>query len=167
MIRIVYDTLRTVFDEVIIAGGDTAGLRELGLDSHPDPVAGKGALGGIYNGLLRSASTAVFVCGCDMPLIKPAAIRTVLQAAADEDILIPLIDGIRQPLHAVYRRTILPSAERLATQDNCYLPDLLGEVNVRYLEEATFADVPDYALSFVSLNDQDMVAQYRRHLERL
>ena len=167
MIKIVADALKVVFDKVIVAGGDIEKLGEQGLICYPDPVPGKGALGGIYNGLANSDSESVFFCGCDMPLIKPDVIRIISDNIGDEDILMPVIKGTRQPLHAVYKKTILPAVKQLVNSNDLFLPDLFEKVEVRHLDEYIFSKIPDYHLSFVNLNNPDAISQYGPQLQRL
>ena len=167
MISIVADILHTVFDRVIVAGGDEVRLDELGLTCCADPVPDKGALGGIYNGLINTDADSIFFCGCDMPLLKPAVIRRIIDNMADEDVLMAMVNNIRQPLHAVYKRKILPAVEELIAQENKYLPDLFQDAVVRHLAEAAMADIPDYRLSFVSLDSPSAVSQYKPHLDKL
>jgi len=167
MVKIIIDILGSDFDEVIIAGGDMEKSQEHGLVCYPDPVPDKGALGGIYNGLIHSNSQFIFCCGCDMPLIKPDVIRVILDNISDEDVLMPVINNKRQPLHAVYKKSLLPLVERLVNSSDRFLPDLFERAKVRYLDECHFSKLPGYDLSFVSFDDLNAVAQYRSHLEKL
>ena len=167
MIRIVADVLETEFNHVLIAGGDQEKLNEHGLGCYPDPVPGRGALGGIYTGLLHSDSPWFFCCGCDMPLLKRPVIRRIVDNLGDEDVLVPVVNGLRQPLHAVYKRSMFPTVKELIGQKDKYLPDLFESVKVRYLDEAAVADIPDYQLSFVSLDSPEKVSQYQSHLDGL
>ena len=167
MIRIVADTLTKEFEEVFVAGGDLQRLHECNLTGYPDPVPGKGALGGIYNGLTRTKADWIFFCGCDMPLIKSAIIRAVVDSIGDEDILMPIVGQVRQPLHAVYKRTIIPAVRDLVHGRDGFLPDLLPRANVRYLNENLFSGIPDYEHSFASINDLATATQYRSHLDKL
>ncbi|MDH4158256.1 MAG: molybdenum cofactor guanylyltransferase, partial [candidate division Zixibacteria bacterium] len=79
MVSIVADVLGGIFDEVFVAGGEPQEYEKLGLVCFPDPVEGKGALGGVYNALSRASSEYIFCCGCDMPLIR----RNVVGAITD------------------------------------------------------------------------------------
>lgn len=167
MISIVADTLKTEFDRVLVAGGDKQKLNERGLVCYPDPVADRGALGGIYTGLLYSDSPWFFCCGCDMPLLKQPVVGRIIDNIADEDVLMPVVNNVRQPLHAVYKKRILPAVKELMSQKKKYLPDLFEGVRVRYLDEGVVADIPDYQLSFVNFNSADMVSQYRSYLVNL
>lgn len=167
MVEVVVDVLKSEFERIIIAGGDVTRFQEYGLVCYHDPIEGKGALGGIYNGLMHTKANWFFCCGCDMPLLKRLVIRRIIDNIGDEDVLMPVVNNIRQPLHALYKKRILPAIKKLMGQKNKYLPDLFESVKVRYLDETVVADIPDYQLSFVSFNNPDMLSQYRSHLDNL
>ena len=164
MIRIVADILLTIFDEVIVAGGDKSKLDQLGLNVFSDQVPDRGALGGIHNGLVHTEEDSIFFCGCDMPMLNTDVIRVVLQNNGAEGALIPIVDDKRQPLHAVYSRSILPNVERLLHCEDCYLPDLWQHVTVKFLDEAAFEKIDNYHLSFVSFNDLSTIDRYKNFL---
>lgn len=166
MISIVAERLAPVFDSIIVAGGDTVRMSGIGLTSYPDPVPDKGALGGIYNGLLNTESEWIFCCGCDMPLLQPDVIRAMIASIGDEDALIPMIDQTWQPMHAIYQKKALPAIEQLAKQTNSFLPDLSEVINIRHIEQEALESIPDWLLSFVSFNDMETVERYRMHLTK-
>lgn len=167
MITIVGDRLQKLFESVFIAGFPSTQIAPAGLTCFPDRYVGKGALGGIHTALTNTTDQWVFCCGCDMPLVQAAVIHRITESMSDEDILMPVISGVRQPLHAVYNRRILPIVERLCAASDTYLPDLFTRTNVRCLEDACFADIPGYALSFVGLNDRHQVERYATELSTL
>ncbi len=164
MIRIVADILLTIFDEVIVAGGDKSRLDQFGLNVFSDRVPNRGVLGGIHNGLIHTEEDSIFFCGCDMPLLNTDVIRAVLQNVGAEDALVPVVDDKRQPLHAVYSRSILPNVERLLCCEGYFLPDLWQYVKVKFLDEAAFAKIDNYHLSFISFNDLSTVDKHRHLL---
>ena len=167
MITIVGDRLQKLFDNVFIAGFPSAQFAPAGLTCLPDRYVGKGALGGIHTALTNTTDQWVFCCGCDMPLVQAAVIYRITESIRDEDILLPVIGGVRQPLHAVYNRRILPIVEHLCAANDAYLPDLFTRANVRCLEDDCFADIPGYALSFVGLNDRHQIERYATELSTL
>ena len=167
MVRIVADVLGAVFDQVIVAGGEPDQYAEIGLTCSPDPIKEKGALGGILNAFSNTSADSIFICGCDMPLVQVDVIRQILDNANDSDIILPIMDGIRQPLHAMYHRTVLPVVEELIHDSASFLPDLFGRVKVLSLDNDIFASIPNAPLSFVSFNDLTTMNQYQQYIERL
>lgn len=164
MIAVVADRLALVFDDTLVAGWPHDQPRPAALLCYPDKFAGKGALAGIQTALATAKGDWVFCCGCDMPLLQQAVIRRIVESVSDEDILLPVIGGIRQPLHALYKRHILTSVTQLCNEEGSSLPLLFGHVRTRHLPETCFQDIPDYALSFVSIDSHEKL---RDHASRL
>lgn len=98
----------------------------------------QGPLGGLAAAIERVGAARVFVCACDMPYLDPGAIAWL--AARGAEAVVPVADGVAQPLHAWYRRSPLvaalgPNVKRLR--------DLLDSLDVKYVPvSATPPDVP-------------------------
>jgi molybdopterin-guanine dinucleotide biosynthesis protein A len=85
-----------------------------------DAREGRGPLQGLAAGLaaIGDRATVAYVSSTDVPLLHPAFIRRVLQAlSSDHDVVLPEIDGHRQPLAAAYRADLLPAIEELIAAD--------------------------------------------------
>ena len=98
----------------VVVGGDENRLRALGLEVLPDQAPGAGPLGGILTALLhhRERFGQVVVLSCALPDPSPESIRTVAEAAADEDaIAVPVLRGRRQWMHAAWPMAVLPALE--------------------------------------------------------
>jgi molybdopterin-guanine dinucleotide biosynthesis protein A len=167
MVKVIADRLSRWFDEVLIAGGNPPDYESVGLKCIPDAHAGRYVLGGLHTGLLHSTSQAFFLCACDMPFINSDVVEIIRQNSGDEPATLPVVGGRRQPTHAIYNKSILPVVEELLKTAGVYLPTLLDQIHVNYLQEERFNSIPDYQLSFVNLNDRETVAKYRSHLEML
>lgn len=92
---------------VVAVGGDAAGLTALGLDHVPDRWPGEGPLGGVVTALGHAALPPVAaVLSCDLLRPDPAAIAGLVaeQARRGCDVVVPVVDGHHQWLHAVWRR---------------------------------------------------------------
>jgi len=93
---------------VVAIGGDVERLRALGLEAHPDRVAGEGPLRGIVTALELARTDVVFVAACDLLAPDELAMQEVLDALTlDADIVMPRTDRL-EPLLAAYRRRCLP-----------------------------------------------------------
>ena len=167
MVSVVLDRLKPHFRTVFLAGWPTGLTPPAGIDHYPDAFVGRAALGGIHTALANAPEEWVFCCGCDMPLVQPAVVSRLISQIDDEDILIPVINGVRQPLHAVYKRRLLSLVERLCKTGGAFLPHLFEEAAVRSLEESAFSSIPYYHLSFVSINTQDDLRAYAPFLKSL
>ncbi len=109
------ETLRGLFDEILVVGRDPGSFAPLGADAVlPDDSPGAGPLGGIATGLAHMKYDRGFFVACDMPLVDAQVVAALLEEAraADTDAVVPVHDGGPEPLHAVYAKTCLPAAER-------------------------------------------------------
>ena len=85
-----------------------------------DAREGRGPLQGLAAGLAAIGDRApiAYVTSTDVPLLHPAFVQRVVGALSDEfDVVLPEVDGHRQPLSAAYRTGLLPTIEELIAAD--------------------------------------------------
>ncbi|AEI42069.1 molybdenum cofactor guanylyltransferase [Paenibacillus mucilaginosus] len=96
---------------------ELAALREEGIAVRvvPDLVPARGPLGGLQSALHASSSDLLWVVGCDMPFVSSQAAAELAAVCLHTDAAaaVPCIAGRIHPLHGVYRKKILPLAERM------------------------------------------------------
>jgi len=119
-------------------------------DTYPD----KGPLGGIYTGLAASDSLHNLVVACDMPLLNPALLRYMIQVSADFDLVVPRVDDMVEPLHAVYSKGCLAPIGWLLEQGNLRVSKLFTMVRVRYVETEEINRFDPKHLSFFNINTE-------------
>jgi molybdopterin-guanine dinucleotide biosynthesis protein A len=75
----------------------------------------RGPLEGMAAGFRAFAgrADAVFITGCDAPLLVPAFVERMFELLGDYEIAVPRDGDFYHPLAAVYRTTVLPSIEKL------------------------------------------------------
>ncbi len=119
-----------------------------------DPHEYRGPLQGLVNGLtaLRGEVEAVYLSACDVPLLRAGFIQRVLESLEGVDMVVPEVAGFRQPLAAVYRVNVLPTAARLLQQQRFRLLELLEWHPVRILQGSEFAAVDPSLESLRNLN---------------
>lgn len=111
-----------------------------------DSVADAGPLRGLADAWagIRDRCDAVFICGCDAPFLTPAYIGRLVDLLGDRQAAVPVIDGYRQPLSAVYRAGIGSTIARLLDQDSSSMMELLDALDVRPVSPDELAEVdPD------------------------
>lgn len=142
------DVLRGLFDELILIANDPEPYRRFGLRIVGDERPGCGPLGGLQAALRAVRSERLFLCACDMPALSADAVRLV--AAADEtaDVVVPVVDGRPEPLHARYRKACLPAIERKLSEERYKVIGFFADVRVVEIPEAELRRV-DPALSFL------------------
>jgi molybdopterin-guanine dinucleotide biosynthesis protein A len=103
--------LEPLFSEIIIAGWPSGDPLPQGVRAVTDNYPGIGPLAGIEAALRACESPYLFVFGCDMPWLSGEMI--INQATeflkTPSDIFAARIEGLFEPLHSVYSRSIQPS----------------------------------------------------------
>ena len=146
----VVGVLRPLFDEVILVGH-----RRKGLERHrvfEDIRPGCGPLGGIYTALHATSAEHCFVCAADMPHMNPGFISHMTSLADDHDIILPVWSKGREPLHAVYRRTVLPLVEELLAKECFRVFSLVEQVDTLFIPEDAIRRYGDPAVMFSNIN---------------
>jgi len=117
-----------------------------------DIYLGKGPLGGIYSGLAASDSFYNLVVACDMPFLNQALLHYMIQLSANFDLVVPRLDDMVEPLHAVYSKDCLAPIEHLLKQGSLRVAQLFPLVRVRYVEAEEINRFDPEHLSFFNIN---------------
>ena len=117
-----------------------------------DLYPGKGALGGIYTGLISSASFHNFVVACDMPFLNVELLRYMSQLSPGFDLVVPSVGRNVEPLHAIYAKSCLEPIAELLRQGDFKISDLFNSVKVRYVEQDEIDKFDPEHLSFFNVN---------------
>jgi len=100
-------------------------------------------------------SEAVFVVGCDMPRFDPKIVEVLsssLRASPDSDAAVPVLEGRRQPLCALYRSPAWQSLHRVVAEGRRSLMAWLDALNVLEIAEAEFGEAELDPRDFRSAN---------------
>src|SRR4051812_33842424 len=75
-----------------------------------DEVEGRGPLQGLAAGLsaLEGKADAAFLASCDVPLLTPQFVRSVIGLVGDNSAAVPRVNERLHPLAAAYRLLVLP-----------------------------------------------------------
>jgi molybdopterin-guanine dinucleotide biosynthesis protein A len=131
-----------------------------------DPQPGRGPLQGLAAGLkaLRGRTDAAYVSSCDVPFLRPAFVRRLLELLGDFTICVPEVGGYRHPLAAVYRIEVADVASRLLAEHRLRPTFLFEEVPTRIVQPQELADVDPM---FQSLRNLNRPADYEAALQSL
>ena len=121
MLQRVLRLLKPIVDPlVVVAAGDQA-LPDLPANIHltHDETADRGPLQGIYAGLLalEGLAEAAYITSCDVPLLVPAFVETLIDNLGDHQIAVPVDSRFHHPLAAVYRIEVLSQVKQLLDSD--------------------------------------------------
>ena len=120
-----------------------------------DQHADRGPLEGLAAGLAALEGTvyqALYLSGCDVPLLRPAFVRRVVGLLGDDQIAMPLVDGRPHPLAAVYRRDVLALVHELLRADRLRLMELIDRCQTRLVSAADLADTDPKLGSLTNVN---------------
>ncbi|MGQ9631822.1 MAG: molybdenum cofactor guanylyltransferase [bacterium] len=152
----VIEGLEEVFPSVVVvAGRSTDRYAFLGRRTIPDLLEGKGSLGGIYTALQDSPFDYNFVVACDTPFINPTLIEFMLDFAdGRSDIVVPLIDGLFYPLHAIYSRRCSPFIEDRLIGDDLKIISFFPKMRVKCISEDQVRRLDPRMLCFFNINTE-------------
>lgn len=152
LIERVVRTLSQISDDVRIVTNEPEEYRSLGVPAVRDTWPGMGSLGGIYTGLEAARHPRAIVVGCDMPFLDLRLLRFMILLSADYDVVIPRLDGLLEPLHAIYGKACLGPIEDLLRAGDLRIVHFLGRVTVRYVERAEVEIFDPQQLSLFNVN---------------
>ena len=131
-------TIEELFDEIIIVTNEPKEFREfIQYKIVEDQYLKAGPLGGIHAALKATSEDAIFVFAGDMPFLDKGIITYQINEfnKRQHDVLIPEVDQFIEPLHAIYRKSVLNRLEKFLSEGKSKaVRDFLCEVNVGYLQ---------------------------------
>jgi len=149
----IIDILDELFDEIIIVTNRPEEFTEYSsCKIIGDRILNKGPLGGIHAALKETDKELLFVVAGDMPLIdKDYIVRQVDFYMKNVcEVLIPSVNNYIEPLHGIYKHTIMTILEDFLKKENNYaLRDFFKIADTRYLE---FEDSDKSKKAFTNIN---------------
>ncbi len=149
------------FDQTIIVTKRPELFKDFRVRVVKDALDVKGPLTGIYTGLLNARSEQCFVAACDMPFLNPRLIAYMAEVTGNFDAVVPLVEGLPEPLHAIYHRRNLPLMETAIRGGDLKISQLIDQLRVRYLSEHEITYYDPQKRSFMNLNTPE---QYKEAL---
>jgi molybdopterin-guanine dinucleotide biosynthesis protein A len=140
--------------------GLVASLRGQGIEAQdvPDRFPGAGPLAGLHAGLSAARCDLLLAVAGDMPFINPALMTHLVALAPGFDVVIPELphpgtgEPVKEPLHALYRRSCLEAAAARLAAGERQMVVFLPDVRVRVVAPAEIRDFdPDFR-SFFNVN---------------
>jgi molybdopterin-guanine dinucleotide biosynthesis protein A len=148
--------LRQVVEPVVVVAAPGQEVPPLSPDVAVvrDEQKGRGPLQGLAAGLraLAGRADAAYLSSCDVPLLRPAFVRRLLELLGEHAICVPRVGGYHHPLAAVYRLEVVADVERLLAADRLRPFFLFETVPTRVIDAAELADVDPRQESLRNLN---------------
>jgi molybdenum cofactor guanylyltransferase len=158
--------LKRLFGAVVIVAAPEQELPPLTAALVRDEVAYQGPVGGIYYGLRAAGAEFCFITSCDAPFLNTALIAYLIAQIPAYDVVVPYWEDRYQPLHAVYRKSVLPLLKDQLERGELRPVYLFDKVRTRKIDEDEIKSFDPYGLSFLNMNTpQDYQAAVKRWQE--
>jgi len=144
--------MKSIFHRVILLTNTPKEYSYLELPMVEDLIKGLGPMGGIYTGLRTMPDDAGFFVACDMPFLNRKLIHHMVEVRGDFDAVVPRMDWMLEPLHALYARKCLPAIREAIGQDEHQILKCFARMRVRYVDEEELRLWDQDLRSFFNIN---------------
>ena len=151
----VFETMQTLFEDVLIVTHQPVDFESFDGTVVSDIVGGAGALGGLLTALVHARAERCFVVGCDMPFLNAALIRRMLEKSAGHDVVVPVLGGDLQPLHAVYSKRCIPHIQERIAVGAFRIFDFYPKVSTLRLDASFWESIDPQNRSFANINTRE------------
>lgn len=145
--------LHDLFDDIIIVTNNPDDFKAYHqFTIVPDEVKHVGPLGGIHAAMKVAKNEAIFVFASDMPCISTEMVKAHIEFYNKRrcDAAIPRIKDFKEPLHAIYRKSIFNKLDEFLGSANKYsIENFIKDLNVRY---HNIEDTAEYRKAFININ---------------
>ncbi len=151
----------TVLDHVLAAATGlptiVVGRQHPDVRSIADPSSERqGPLGGLV-AALEACDGSVLLVGSDQPWMRPATLQALAALASEAMPVVPIDDGVRQVLCAVYPTGVLPEAHRLLNLGRG--PQSVLDLGCREVAQAEWSGWGEDGRSWFSVDTPEALAE--------
>jgi molybdopterin-guanine dinucleotide biosynthesis protein A len=144
--------LRLVCAEVAVLAGAEPRYLDAGAPVLTDVAPAGGPLAGLVAALDHARHERVLLLAVDVPFAPPELLRHLLDGAVEADAVVPMADGLPQPLCAAYRRACAAAARRRLEAGERRMTSFWQDVRVREVSPAELAAFGDPSSLLRNLN---------------
>ena len=150
MIKHILSTLNHQINEAIIVLNDQTRIAKYSEFIDPqeytysitfveDKIKGKGPMPGIMTGLGEIKSDYALILPCDSPYVSANYINTIFSEIGNEyQAIVPYHDDenklqTSEPLHSVYKKSVIPEIEELISNDVLHIKGLIEKIDAKFV----------------------------------
>ncbi len=112
--------LSSVFSRMLIVSNSTETCEFLNFPVYPDIIRNIGPLGGIHSALTHAETDKVFLISCDLPYMTADFIHFIAVHHSESPIILPVTNGIIQPLCGLYSKSCLPVIMKMIGKEGAH-----------------------------------------------
>lgn len=166
LIAHIVSRLLGLFPRTVVVAAPAQELPELPVPVVRDDVPFQGPVGGILYGVRAAGAELSFVTSCDSAFLDTRVIEFLLEQTTDRDVVVPQWQGRLQPLHAIYRASVLPLLEAQLARGDLRPVHLYDSVRTRVVSEEEVRRLDPEGASFFNMNTPedyaDALVRWRR-----
>jgi molybdopterin-guanine dinucleotide biosynthesis protein A len=144
--------LRKVFDDIVIVAAPNQQLPSVHATLVRDDVEYQGPVGGLLYGLRAANHDVAFASSCDAPFLNLDLVTYFLSIAHDHDVVVARWEGRLQPLHADYKRSVLPTLRDQLARGELRPVSLFDRVRTLIVSEDEIRRIDPDGSSFLNMN---------------
>lgn len=169
LIQRVIDTVSHLDDDIVVVTASKGQLPllddriRIAIDRYPI----SGALVGIFTGLKAARSLRCLTVACDMPFLNIDLLRYMISVSEGYDAVIPRMEDMIEPLHAVYSTYCIEPIQLQIDSGNLKISDLLSKIRVRYIDREETERYDPQHLSFMNVNSESDLKKARGLIEKV
>jgi molybdopterin-guanine dinucleotide biosynthesis protein A len=163
IIERIHGLFQELFEEVIIVTNEKDLFSNFDSRICSDLIPDKGALGGLYTGIVFSSFNYSFCVACDMPFIKKSLVTYLIENIANEDVIVPRTKDGLQPLHAIYSKKCVDPIRKSIDEGKSKIVDIYDLVDVKVIDEKDFLRFDPRRESFINVNTPEELGSLRRN----
>jgi len=110
------------------------------IPNYEDEFEKIGPIAGIYTALKQAKTDYIFAFSCDMPFLNRQLIVAMIKQmeTSSDEVLVPKhYQGI-EPLHAIYKKTVLPIVEQQIKTQKYQIRAFFDKVKIAYFDTASY-----------------------------
>jgi len=127
--------LREVCSDLMIVTNSPEEYVDLGIKTVVDIIPRQGPLSGVHAGLVNSKHNYNLVVACDMPFISKQLAKYIIERASGYDAIVPRINGLPQPLFAVYSKACIGPIEQCLNSETRKMTAFYHQINICWIDE--------------------------------
>ena len=141
-----------IFNRIFLVANDLTQFLPIELELFADIFSAIGPLGGLHAALRFCESEYLFVTTCDMPFVKPEAVKLIIHNARGFDACVPVISDNFEPLLAVYNKRVIKEVENSIKHNERRIISFFQNIRVRKIYEDEIKEADPELRSFFNIN---------------